>query len=390
MNRIVITGPAFAADEERRIVRFLDEGALFVHIRKPEADEGAVRALVEAVPAQYRQRLAIHDFLHLACEYGLGGVHLNSRNSTVPAGFRGRVSRSCHTVGELRADTTSDYMFLSPVFDSISKPGYKAAFSCSELGDALADSNLAARTYALGGVAPARYAEVERFGFAGVALLGAAWNPVDRDRFRLQLITPDDIDTAAAAVRGALEGGCRWVQLRHKDAATAQIIESARSVREVCTRFGATFLLDDRVDLVAATGADGVHLGKNDMPVRQARRILGAGYIIGATANTFADIECAAEAGADYIGLGPLRFTTTKKNLSPVLGYDGYAAITAECRRRGIDLPIVAIGGITTADIAPLAGAGVQGVAVSGSIARAQSPAKASEEFLTELLKDSL
>lgn len=153
-------------------------------------------------------------------------------------------------------------------------------------------------------------------------------------------------------------------------------------VGELCRRAGATFIIDDCVDLVSAVGADGVHLGKNDMPVAQARRVLGPGVIIGATANTFDDIVRAAEAGADYIGLGPLRFTTTKKNLSPVLGYEGYADILGRCRRAGITLPVVAIGGITVDDLAPLRLAGAAGVAVSGSIARAADPAEETRKFL--------
>ena len=374
------------AGEAGRIVRLLDEGALYVHIRKPGADEGSLRALIEEIPPRYRLRLALHDCLHLAAEYRLGGVHLNSRNPEVPAGFCGRVSRSCHSISELALYPDADYLFLSPVFDSISKQGYAGAFGTDELKAA----NLGPRVFALGGVSGARFAQVEAMGFGGAALLGAAWTPVDRAKFRLQYITQAadatrPVESTVEGARLALEGGCRWVQLRMKDATTAMLLEAAAQIAPLCRSHGAVFLLDDRVDLVEVTGADGVHLGKNDMPVDQARRLLGPGYIVGATANTFDDIRRAYSQGADYIGLGPLRFTTTKKNLSPVLGYEGYADIKARCRREGIALPVVAIGGITTADIAPLASAGVQGVAVSGSIACADSPAQACSEFVKTL-----
>ena len=121
------------------------------------------------------------------------------------------------------------------------------------------------------------------------------------------------------------------------------------------------------MELVNALGADGVHLGKNDMPVAEARKILGPSRTIGATANTFADIEKAVAAGADYIGLGPFRFTVTKRNLSPVLGLEGYSSIMKKCAEAGISVPVVAIGGITAEDIDGIMETGVAGIAVSGA-----------------------
>ena len=110
------------------------------------------------------------------------------------------------------------------------------------------------------------------------------------------------------------------------------------------------------------------------MPVNDARKLLGPGKILGATANTFNDLRTAVAAGADYVGLGPFRFTTTKKNLSPVLGPDGYRRILNECRAQGITSPVVAIGGITSGDIPSILSTGVSGIAVSGSILRAKDP----------------
>ena len=121
-------------------------------------------------------------------------------------------------------------------------------------------------------------------------------------------------------------------------------------------------------------GADGVHLGKNDMPVDKAREMAGNGFIIGGTANTFEDISRLAAQGADYIGCGPFRFTTTKKNLAPVLGSEGYRRLVAGMKAGGIALPIVAIGGICLADIPEILSTGVSGIALSGSILRAADP----------------
>lgn len=191
----------------------------------------------------------------------------------------------------------------------------------------------------------------------------------------LQFITHfTERHTYLDSARIALEGGCRWVQLRMKDADEGLFVATAREVRALCDRFGATFIIDDHAELVGATGADGVHLGKNDMPVAEARRMLGPDIVIGGTANTFDDVKALAEAGADYIGCGPFRFTTTKQRLSPVLGLEGYRDIVRRMRESDISLPIVAIGGITFDDIGPIMRTGVTGIALSGSVLRADDP----------------
>lgn len=178
----------------------------------------------------------------------------------------------------------------------------------------------------------------------------------------------------AEGIRMALEGGCRWIQLRMKDAPAEEIIACAEEVLPLCRRHGAKFLLDDHVELVRQLGADGVHLGKNDMPVDEARKILGPDIIIGGTANTIEDIIRLHKQGADYIGCGPFRFTTTKKNLSPILGLDGYKSIVLKMKELGIALPIVAIGGITVEDIPAVMETGVSGIALSGAILGAPDP----------------
>lgn len=182
--------------------------------------------------------------------------------------------------------------------------------------------------------------------------------------------------------RLALEGGCRWVQLRMKEATEAEFMAAAAEIGRLCKEHGATFVLDDHVEWVEKTGADGVHLGKNDMPIDVARKILGSDKIIGGTANTFEDVERLYRQGADYIGCGPFRFTTTKKNLSPVLGLEGYQHIVDQMKSHGINLPIVAIGGILESDIKSILATGVSGIAVSGGILNAENPAEEMQRFL--------
>ena len=183
----------------------------------------------------------------------------------------------------------------------------------------------------------------------------------------------------------ALEGGCRWIQLRMKDTEEAEFLSAAKQIAAMCKEYGATFLLDDHVEWVEQTGADGVHLGKNDMPVDEARKILGADRIIGGTANTFEDVERLWRQGANYIGCGPYRFTTTKKNLSPVLGLEGYRRIIGQMKEHGINLPVVAIGGILQPDIKDVMATGVSGIAVSGAVLNAENPAEEMKRFVDSL-----
>ena len=183
-----------------------------------------------------------------------------------------------------------------------------------------------------------------------------------------------DTITYLDSIRLALAGGCRWVQLRMKDATVDEIRPMALEVQRLCKEAGATFIIDDHVALVKEIGADGVHLGKNDMPIAEARKLLGDGFIIGGTANTIDDVRSHYASGANYIGCGPFRFTTTKKGLSPVLGLEGYRSIVSQMRVEGIDLPIVAIGGITAEDIPDIMQTGVTGIALSGTVLRAADP----------------
>lgn len=189
-------------------------------------------------------------------------------------------------------------------------------------------------------------------------------------------------------IRMALEGGCRWIQLRMKDASEEEILKTAESTRELCRQYDAVFLLDDYVELVERSGADGVHLGKDDMPVYEARRLLGKDKIIGGTANTFEDVKRIYSAGADYIGCGPFRFTTTKKKLSPILGLDGYSRIIEQMNAYRINLPVIAIGGILLPDVSDIMQTGVSGIAVSGAILNADndnSPVATMKRFINEL-----
>lgn len=380
MNLVAITVPYFYDGEGRDIVSVLECGRFGrVHIRKPGASVDEMRTLLDAVPAEYRSNLTLHDCLELAEEYGVGGVHLSRRNAVAPAGWKGIVSRSLHAVEDISA-ATEDYVFLSPVYPSISKPGYRGTFDLEEL-----KGYVNSKVYALGGVTPERLTELESAGFGGAAMLGSVWcRQIDMSQFGLQFITHGETsDEVVEGAMAALEGGCRWVQVRMKDRDVAEVEKVVLRLAPACRDRNAVLLVDDHVELAARLDCvDGVHVGKNDMPVAEARKVLGPSKILGATANTAEDVMRAATDGADYVGLGPFRFTTTKKNLSPVLGLEGYAGILRRCRDAGYLIPIVAIGGITESDIKEIMSTGVGGIAVSGTILRAGDRAAKTAELM--------
>lgn len=194
--------------------------------------------------------------------------------------------------------------------------------------------------------------------------------------FQVQFITHfTEIISYLDSVRIALEGGCRWIQLRMKHASTDEVRAAAAEALTLCRQYGAVLILDDHVELVRECRADGVHLGLTDMPVAEAREILPKGqFIIGGTANTLDDIRLHAASGADYIGCGPFRSTTTKDKLAPTLGTEGYRAIMEGMRRESLKLPVVGIGGVTADDMPSLADTGLSGIALSGSILHAEDP----------------
>lgn len=172
-------------------------------------------------------------------------------------------------------------------------------------------------------------------------------------------------------IRKALDNGIKWVQVRWKDAPENELISLCEISKQLCSEYQSVCIINDHVQIAKEIDADGVHLGLDDCSVDEARLILGENKIIGGTANTFSDVIRRIKESCDYIGLGPLRFTTTKEKLSPVLGFEGYQNIIDGLREQSIDVPkIFAIGSITLEDILPLQESRIYGVAVSGLITK--------------------
>lgn len=203
----------------------------------------------------------------------------------------------------------------------------------------------------------------------------------------LQFIThPSDRYSIAEEVQMAIEGGCRWIQLRMKDASDEEVRQTALDIIPMCQETDTFLIIDDRVSVVNDLKVSGVHLGKDDMNPLEAREILGPHAIIGITANTAEDIIKYKGKDVDYVGLGPFHFTTTKKKLAPELGLEGYRSIVTQVRAAGVELPIVAIGGIGIDDINALMSTGINGIAMSGSIINAPDPVEYTSRVMEKLM----
>lgn len=177
MYLIIITEPQFTDNEAAIIAQLLHWGVDLMHLRKPESSADELAKLIEAIPTAYHNRLVLHDHFDLAAHFTLHGLHLNRRNSVLPPNHKGTVSQSCHTLDEVKACKTKyDYVFLSPVFNCISKLGYTSAFTPKALSEAKKQGLIDQKVVALGGITAANIDKTKYYGFGGVALLGDIWS----------------------------------------------------------------------------------------------------------------------------------------------------------------------------------------------------------------------
>ena len=188
MKWIIITTPTFISHEAKYIDQLFEAGIDLLHLRKPDSTPEECEQLIQKIDPKWYPQIVIHDHFELCEKYHLHGIHLNRRNSQIPEKFQGSISRSCHSFKEVTESVDNanpdfpkgskpqfDYVFLSPIFDSISKNGYRAAFTAEALRTAAARGLLGDRTLALGGITPDRLAAVRDYGFGGAALQGSIW-----------------------------------------------------------------------------------------------------------------------------------------------------------------------------------------------------------------------
>lgn len=206
---------------------------------------------------------------------------------------------------------------------------------------------------------------------------------MDRIDYALYLVTDRALSRGRATaeiVRAAVAGGVTCVQLREKHCGTREFLEEARALRAVSRALGIPLIVNDRVDVALAVGADGVHLGQQDMPLADARRLGPPGWIIGVSAESPADAIRAEKEGADYVGVSPVFATPTKADAAPPLGLEGLRNI-----RAAVKIPLVAIGGIHAGNARAAIRAGADGLAVVSAIVSADSPRAAAAILRREI-----
>lgn len=177
MKLILLTTPYFFIEEHLIINALFDEGLELLHLRKPGTEPVYSERLLTLIPDNHHKRIVTHDHFYLKAEYGLRGIHLNHRNPELPPKYKGHLSCSCHTEEEVALHKRScDYVFLSPVYDSISKDGYSSHFPPAALRDMARRKVIDRKVMALGGVDLSRIKELKETGFGGAVLLGDIWN----------------------------------------------------------------------------------------------------------------------------------------------------------------------------------------------------------------------
>lgn len=205
----------------------------------------------------------------------------------------------------------------------------------------------------------------------------------------LQFITNENSSVAPSRqILEAIEGGCRWVQIRLKDASDDDIRKLFDEIKDKARETDTTIIINDRVNLVKELGEQGVagvHLGLKDMSPLEARQMLGPSAIIGVTAHSYDELAGYKGMDIDYVGVGPFAHTATKKDLAPVLGLEGLAEIMLRAKNEGLQTICVAVGGIKLEDVKPLLEIGMNGIAVSGAIANASDIKEETKKFLAEL-----
>jgi len=201
--------------------------------------------------------------------------------------------------------------------------------------------------------------------------------------YSLYLVTDSGLSRGRSQreiVAAAIRGGVTVVQYREKNATTRQMIAEASELRELCAARGIPFIVNDRIDVALAVDADGVHVGQDDMPAALARRLIGAGKILGVSVENADQARVAEREGADYLGASPIFATPTKPDAPAPMGIQGLAEVARACR-----LPVVAIGGINAGNAASMLQAGAAGVAVVSAIVSAEDAESAARALRREI-----
>lgn len=180
MKLIVITTPTFFIEEDKILTTLFEEGLDYLHLRKPDTAPMFSERLLTLIPEQYRKRIVTHDHFYLKEEFNLMGIHINHRNPNPPENYRGHISCSCHSIEEAKKRKgPCNYVFMSPIFDSISKQNYLSTYSAEDIRKAAKEGIIDKKVIALGGINTETIPLIKDYGFGGAAILGDLWNRFD-------------------------------------------------------------------------------------------------------------------------------------------------------------------------------------------------------------------
>lgn len=191
MKLIVVTSPTFFVEEDKIITALFEEGLDILHLRKPETSAMYAERLLTLIPEKYHRRIVTHEHFYLQEEFNLRGIHLNARNPKEPHDYSGYISCTCHSMEEIQNKKHFyDYLFLSPIYNCITKSGVTSGFTAEELRRAGKDKIVDSKVMALGGITPYNILEIKDYGFGGAVVMGDLWNKFDActDRDYLEVI----------------------------------------------------------------------------------------------------------------------------------------------------------------------------------------------------------
>jgi thiamine-phosphate pyrophosphorylase len=184
MKLIVITTPDFREEETMQILSLFENGLEMLHLRKPDSNKEEYEQLLRSIPSRFLDRIVLHEHFELAEQLPVRGVHLNRRNPEYQGNREMKISKSCHSLDELKSVSGYDHVFLSPIFDSISKEGYNAAFPYEQLKAASKEGLINEKVFALGGICSTTLPKLKDYSFGGAAVLGAIWEKFDIEEFK--------------------------------------------------------------------------------------------------------------------------------------------------------------------------------------------------------------
>ncbi len=333
--------------------------------------------------------LFINERLDVALAVKADGIHLPEHSPFPHTSLR--IGRSVHSLqASIYAQKEgADYLLFGPVFSPLSKISTETPQGLEKLQHVTKSVRIP--VIAVGGVTSDNIPLLLQSGATGVAAISSFLHAPDlkaaiaafqapflRKKRRIQGLYV--ILSSLSIARLVIQGGVDVVQFRHKGEYTQRQMEIAREIRFLCKKANIPFIINDRSDICLELDADGVHLGKTDLPISVARRILGPNKIIGGTASTVEEALRVEAAGADYIGLGHIFPTTSKQKSYPPIGLD-----PIKKAKEKLKIPIIAIGGISEQNICSILSQGADGIAMISAISQSNDPLKTTKRIKTQL-----